>query len=68
MKHVLMVFIRSIPLAAGILLTLVSFVFIIDLGFIDIGREEFWGFVIFGLIGIPSIFVGLSILCHQGSK
>lgn len=68
MKSMLKLFIRSMPLAVGILLTLVSFVFIIELGYVNFEREEFWGFVVFGLLGIPSIFVGLSILCQQGSK
>lgn len=68
MKQVLKLFIKGIPLAVGILLTLVSFVFIIELGHVDFEREEFWGFVVFGLLGIPGIFVGLSILCQQGSN
>lgn len=65
MRGMLKVFIRGIPLAIGILLTLVSFVFIIELGNIDFERGEFWGFVFFGLLGIPSIFVGLGILCRH---
>lgn len=68
MRYELKLFIRGIPLAIGILLTLVSFVFIIELGHVDFEREEFWGFVVFGLLGIPSIFVGLSVLCQQGVK
>jgi hypothetical protein len=62
----LQIFFRSLPLAVGILLTLVSFMFIIELGRIDFGREKFWGFVFFGLLGIPTIFLGLGILCRQG--
>jgi hypothetical protein len=65
MKQMLKLFARGIPLAAGILLTLVSFIFIIERGHIDFEEEEFWGFVFFGLLGIPSIFVGLAILCRQ---
>jgi hypothetical protein len=55
---------QGIPLAAGILLTIVSFIFIIELGSIDFEEDGFWGFVFFGLVGIPSIFVGLGILCR----
>jgi hypothetical protein len=65
MKEMLKVFIKGVPLAVGILLTLVSFVFIIELGHIDFEREEFWGFLFFGLLGIPSIFAGLGIVCRH---
>jgi hypothetical protein len=68
MKQILKLFVRGIPLAAGILLTLVSFVFIIELGSIDFEEEGFWGFVFFGLLGIPSIFVGLDMLCQLESS
>jgi hypothetical protein len=65
MKQMLRLFVRGTALAAGILLTLISFVFIIDLGRVDFDRDEFWGFVLFGLLGIPVIFVGLGMLTHE---
>jgi hypothetical protein len=65
MREMLKIFIKGIPLAVGVLLTIVSFVFIIELGHIDFEREEFRGFVFFGLLGIPSIFAGLGVLCRH---
>lgn len=64
----LKIFFRGIPLAIGVLLTIISFVFIIELGRIDFEEEEFWGFVFYGLLGIPTIFVGLGLLSRQGSN
>ena len=68
MKYLLKLFVLGIPLAVGVLLTLISFVFIIELGEVDFDSKDFWGFVVFGLLGIPSIFVGIRILCQQGPK
>jgi hypothetical protein len=67
MRWAMKLFIIGIPLSVGILLTIISFVFIIELGYIDFEEKEFWGFVFFGILGIPSIFVGLGILCRHGS-
>ena len=64
MRRVLKLFLKSIPVAVGIILTLISFVLIVDLGYIDIEESKFWGFVFFELLGIPSIFVGIGILCR----
>lgn len=66
MKLTLKLFVNCIPVAVGILLTIVSFVFIIQMdGFDHFDPGNFFGFVFFGLLGIPSIFVGLNIICGK---
>lgn len=60
-------FFRALPLSAGIVLTLISFVLFIDRG-VDVERQEFWGFVFFAMLGIPIIFAGLNLLCSSDSS
>lgn len=61
----LRMFLRSFPLAVGIVFTLIALTFLVNAGRIDVDDNEFWGFVFCGLIGIPTIFVGIHVVCEQ---
>jgi hypothetical protein len=65
MKPAIRTFVRALPLASGVLLTLMSFTFLLDLSYIDLDDGDFWAFVFSGLIGIPIVFVGIEVLCRD---
>jgi hypothetical protein len=68
MRAAIRAFFKSLPLAAGILLTVTSFMLLIDAGEVDVDSDEFVGFVILGLLGIPAIFAGLSIVSRKDAQ
>jgi hypothetical protein len=56
-KEFLLFWIRALPLVIGIISTLTAFAFLIEFtagaSFDNLEDEEFWGFVLFALIGLP---------------
>ena len=58
MKEFFSLFIKTLPFTIGIILTLISLTFLIE--FSDFEDEEFWSFVFFAAIGIPTLLYGIN--------
>jgi predicted membrane chloride channel (bestrophin family) len=61
--------IRSLPMVAGIILTLTALAFLIaftdNASFDRLEDEEFWGFVLFALGGLPLTLFGINLLSNE---
>jgi hypothetical protein len=62
-------FLRSIPLVTGIILTLTAMAFLVEFAniasFDSLAEEEFRGFVLFALGGLPLMLFGINLLSND---
>jgi hypothetical protein len=69
MKSFAQFFVRSLPLVAGIILTLIALAFLVEFtdsaSFDRLEDEEFWGFVLFSIGGLPLTLFGISLLSNE---
>ncbi|MBW2165937.1 MAG: hypothetical protein JRG74_07520 [Deltaproteobacteria bacterium] len=67
MKEFFRFFVTAIPFTVGMLLSLIALCFLLkfyDRG-LDFDNEEFWGFVIFFVVGFPSMIFGINKLSKK---
>jgi hypothetical protein len=55
MKSLFFFFIKTLPFALGVVLVLTSLAFLVDFE-----NEDFWAFVFFAIIGIPTLLYGIN--------
>jgi hypothetical protein len=65
MKTFFTFFVRVLPFTVGVILILTSLAFLADftnqsLDFGDLENEEFWAFVFFSMLGIPTLLFGIN--------
>ena len=64
MKRALSFLIKTLPFALGVVLVLTSLAFLVEftdqrLHIGDLEDEEFWAFVFFAMIGVPTLLYGI---------
>lgn len=64
MKSFFQFFLKTIPFTAGIILTLIATNLLVGDCFWYY-EFEFWGFLIFAVIGIPTVVYGIKILSDK---
>ena len=62
MKSLFFFFIKTLPFTIGVVLVLTALAFLID-----IESEDFWLFVFFTIIGIPTLLYGIEKM-SEGNK
>ena len=68
-KEILRFWLRSLPLVLGIISILTAFAFLIEFtdraSFDNLEDEEFLGFVLFALVGLPLTLFGINRLANK---
>jgi hypothetical protein len=61
MKSLFFFFIKTLPFALGVVLVLTSLTFLVEfVDYVDFENEDFWLFVFFAIIGIPTLLYGIN--------
>ncbi len=60
MKSLLFFFVKTLPFTLGVILVLTSLAFLVE-----IESEDFWAFVFFAIIGIPTLLYGIKKAANE---